>query len=169
MAEVDDRQSVEIENLPAQLQQYLADPEGAAVLERKLPKAFTPQVVAQLGAEHRAWEHVGIHFLRSNRPSEALAIFAALYDHLLSAQEQAGHRHHKGTPLVWMSDCYAAMGCTATAHRYLMLTLVEDAIQGKGSVSPITTGVYHRLVLAWMAISLAVSDIFKRHLQIIRC
>jgi hypothetical protein len=135
-----------IENLPAELQQHLNERQGAAVLERELPKAFAAQTVARFGPEHRAWEQVGIHFLGQNRPSEALAIFAGLYDHLLSAQELDARRYHKGTPLVWMSDCYAAMGCTATAHRYLMLTLVEDGVQGRGKISPVETGVYHRLV-----------------------
>lgn len=49
-------------------------------------------------------------------------------------------------PLVWMSDCYAGVGYTIISRRYLMLTLVEDALRESGAVSPDTTGTYFRLV-----------------------
>jgi hypothetical protein len=44
-----------------------------------------------------------------------------------------------------MSECYAGMGYRATAHRYLMLTLVEDAIKGGGEIT-FGSGTYPRLV-----------------------
>jgi hypothetical protein len=49
-------------------------------------------------------------------------------------------------PLVWMSDCYAQLGFSVYAKRYLMLTLVEDALREHGTVTPETTGTYFRLV-----------------------
>jgi hypothetical protein len=48
--------------------------------------------------------------------------------------------------LVWISDCFTALGLTAHAKRYLMLTLCEDAMNSKGVVSPSQHGVYFRLV-----------------------
>jgi hypothetical protein len=48
--------------------------------------------------------------------------------------------------LVRISDCFQSIGFPVHAKRYLMLTLCEDAIQGKGTVSPQVTGVYFRLV-----------------------
>jgi hypothetical protein len=55
-------------------------------------------------------------------------------------------RVHKGTPLVWISDCFYRLGFLIHAKRYLMLTLCEDAIEGQGNVPADTTGVYFRLV-----------------------
>jgi hypothetical protein len=48
-------------------------------------------------------------------------------------------------PLVWISDCYARLGFVVHAKRYLMLTLVEDALRGHGVVTPNTSRVYFRL------------------------
>ena len=45
-----------------------------------------------------------------------------------------------------MSDCYSGIGCSLIARRYLMLTLVEDAILWRGTISPDVTGTYFRLV-----------------------
>jgi hypothetical protein len=52
---------------------------------------------------------------------------------------------HKGLPLVWLSDCYYALGCPALSKRYIMLTACEDAIQDKGAIRP-ERGVYFRIV-----------------------
>ena len=92
------------------------------------------------------FEEAGAFYRDQRRFHEALAIYSKLYDQLLAAQEETGRWHSKGTPLVWMSECYAGMGYTAISQRYLMLTLVEDAIGGCGYVSPTETGVYFRLV-----------------------
>jgi hypothetical protein len=68
-----------------------------------------------------------------------------LYEQLLLAQQNTG-RLHKRIPLVWISECYALLNYQAHAKRYLMLTLVEDALRGSGDVSPDASGVYFRLV-----------------------
>lgn len=137
------------EKLPSELFSLLGQRDGAAILLRKLPEAFSPEVVSSPSAEQRAWELTGLFYLlhpNRRRLFEALPIFAALYDHLLAAQEATGERVHKGMPLVWISDCYSAMGFTVLAKQYLMLTLCEDAIRDKGHVDPDTTGVYFRLI-----------------------
>jgi hypothetical protein len=64
---------------------------------------------------------------------------------MLAGQER-GRRIHKGLPLVWISECYLMMGFVALPKRYLMLTLIEDAISGNGSISAETSGIYFRLV-----------------------
>lgn len=135
----------EITDLPEKLQQYLDLPHGVGLLVSELPSLVHLQS-PPLTIEHKMWEVVGACYRQRQRSHEALAIYSKLYDHLLAAQEAAGTWYMKGTPLVWMSDCYAAMGCTAISQRYLMLTLVEDAIFGHGEVSPTETGVYFRLV-----------------------
>ena len=45
-----------------------------------------------------------------------------------------------------MSDCYARLGFVVHAKRYLMLTLVEDALRERGVNTPKTSGVYFQLV-----------------------
>jgi hypothetical protein len=120
--------------------------DGATSFVQELPKAFSPVSVVTESDEQRAWALVGAFYRMQGRYYEALPIYAALYDHMLAAQEQASTRYHKGMPLVWMSDCYAGMGYTLIPRRYLMLTLVEDAVRECGTVSPDTTGTYFRLV-----------------------
>jgi hypothetical protein len=60
--------------------------------------------------------------------------------------QKFGKRIHKGLPLVRMYECYLKMGFVTLAKRYLMLTLVEDAIRENGKLSSETGGVYFRLV-----------------------
>lgn len=120
--------------------------DGAARLLMALPNTFTLERVAQDPDSHRTWELAGLYFINSGRPYEGLALFWGLYRQMLAAQH-LGARLHKGMPLVWMSDCYANLGFPVHSKRYLMLTLVEDALREHGHVSPETTGTYFRL--AW--------------------
>lgn len=134
------------EKLPQSLVPFLERRDGAAVLAHELPKTFTPETIANTDVPRRAWELAGLYYFNQRRYHEAIPIFLSLYDHLLAAQEKIGSQVHKGMPLVWISDCYAAMGFPVLAKRYLMLTLCEDAIREAGNVSPETTGIYFRLV-----------------------
>ena len=139
-----------IENsLPEGLHGQLARREGAAMLARELPKVFSPLSLSdENSAETQAWVAIAqfYYFNPQNRLAEALAIFAALYDQMLVFQQQTGQRCHKGLPLVWISDCYQRLGCGLISRRYLMLTLVEDAIRENGHVSTEKTGTYFRFV-----------------------
>jgi hypothetical protein len=134
------------EKVPKEFHSLFNRRDGAALFVQELPKAFSPASVVTESSEKTAWEFVGAFYRIQHRYYEALPIYAALYDQMLTAQEQAGIRYHKGMPLVWMSDCYAGMGYTLISRRYLMLTLVEDAIRESGTISPETTGTYFRLV-----------------------
>ena len=89
-------------------------------LKYKHDKVFSTEHV-------RAWELSGLYLLNSGRTHSALGLFWGLYQHLLDAQKELG-RINKGTPLVWMSDCFARLGFRLHAKRYLMLTLCEDAL-----------------------------------------
>jgi hypothetical protein len=143
-----DRDSIsQISDLPEKLRQYIELPHGVGLLVGELPSLVHLES-PPLTIEHKMWEVVGSWYRQKQRFQDALAIYSTLYDQLLAAQEAAGTWYIKGTPLVWMSDCYAAMGCTAISQRYLMLTLIEDAISGRGEVSPTETetGVYFRMV-----------------------
>src|SRR6266487_3199075 len=107
---------------------------GAAELLLELPAHFPPETIASKPESHRTWELFGLYFKNSNRPYEGLAIFWSLYQQMIKAQK-VGRRIHKGMPLVWMSDCYAELGFPVHAKRYLMLTLVEDALREHGTVT----------------------------------
>jgi hypothetical protein len=60
--------------------------------------------------------------------------------------QRLGKRIHKGLPLVWIYECYLMMGFVTLAKRYLMLTLIEDAIRENGELLSETGGVYFRFV-----------------------
>jgi hypothetical protein len=133
-------------DLPGELHGLLSKREGAALLVQQLPKVYSATSFHQDSPEQRVWERVGLFYLKQNRFSEALPIYAALYEQMLIFQEKTKSRCHKGMPLVWMSDCYPRLGHGLISRRYLMLTLVEDAIRENGSISPETTGTYFRSV-----------------------
>jgi hypothetical protein len=116
----------------------------AALLLEVLPRTYPPAEVARHGGA-RPWELAGLWLLNSARNFEALSVFWALYQQMVAAQAGTA-RVHKGTPLVWISQCYSNLGFAVHAKRYLMLTLCEDALREDGVVSPDTTGVYFRLV-----------------------
>lgn len=134
------------EKAPPAWLDLLKQRDGAASFLKELPRSYPPERVASATDEQRVWELIGLYYRNRQQFYDALPVFATLYDHMLVAQEKNGERVHKGMPLVWMSDCFSAMGFAVLAKRYLMLTLCEDAITQKGNVSPSKTGVYFRLV-----------------------
>lgn len=136
-----------IENkIPEEHWHYLFDRDGASEFAAKLPDIFPAEYIGMDQDAQVCWERIGNFFKNRGRVHEALSIYRGLYDQLLLSQEKTTRRLHKGAPLVWMSDCYAAMNFAVLAKRYLMLALCEDAISASGVVSPHTTGVYFRLV-----------------------
>jgi hypothetical protein len=133
--------------LPSGIAQKLQSPDGSYWLSAELPKMYPPETVKAENTEQmRIWDAVGQSYMNSNRLHEAIAIYTALYGQLLAFQENTGTRVHKGLPLVWMSVCYERLGYEVIRHRYLMLTLVEDAIRENGRIMPAISGVYFRLV-----------------------
>jgi len=110
----------------------------------QLPRRYPPAQVAKPPG-NRMWELAGLYFLKSGRVPEALGIFWGLYQQMLKAQH-GSKRVHKGMPLVWISDCFGQLRFPVYTKRYLMLTLCEDALRERGTVSPDTTGIYFRLV-----------------------
>ncbi len=148
MPQVDDTPVEELrEKLAANLLPLLSSRAGVAQLIKQLPLVYTPESVAQQppSTEFRAWELVGLHYLKLGRVHESLTVFTELYEQLYRAQLN-GKRVHKGTALLWMYECYLAMGFSATAKRYLMLTLCEDAIGFQGNISAEESGLYFRII-----------------------
>lgn len=126
----------------------LDNPGGAAVLADELPKALLAEEVAKDGSdERRVWEWIGLYYRNRQIWHDAILIYASMYNHFLRHQLKIKERVHKGMPLVWLADSYASIANIPQSKRYLMLTLIEDAITMHGSIDPVKTGSYFRL--AW--------------------
>lgn len=132
--------------IPDNLWHLLTHPAGAAGFLRELPLIFPADKFGDDAEGHRCWEIIGNFYRNQNRFHQGISIYISLYNQFLEAQEKSKKRIRKGTPLVWISDCYSAMGFPVLAKRCLMLALCENAIHEKGEVPPETTGTYWRLV-----------------------
>src|SRR5439155_15515297 len=141
-----------VQVVPDDLVGLIQQRDGAAKLLQELPRRYSCHDVADTtlrpgpGSAHNVWETCGYTYFINGRVHEAVAVFQGLYDQLLSYQEATGKRAHKGSPLVFLSDCYARLNYRVIARRFLMLGLCEDAIQNKGVTRPEATGVYFRAV-----------------------
>ena len=134
------------EKLPEQYWSFLIDRAGHAAFLKELPSIFSKDIIGGDAEAQRCWEIIGNFYKNQNRLYEATSIYISLYNQLLDYQEKTKKRVHKGVPLVWISDCYYAMGFPVLAKRCLMLALCENAIHEKGVVPVETTGTYWRLV-----------------------
>jgi hypothetical protein len=132
--------------IPENLWPLLLDRAGAAGFLRELPTIFPADRFTEDPEGHLCWERIGNFYKNQGRFHEAISIYVSLYNQFLDAQETSGKRIRKGTPLVWISDCYAAMGFPVLSKRHLMLALCENAVHEGGRVPPDTTGTYWRLV-----------------------
>jgi hypothetical protein len=134
------------ERLPEHLRERLLQPHAADELVKELPSLFPPARLAADEKGRRTWELTGLLYLSRGRHHDAIAIFNSMLKQMYTHQDHTSAFVHKGVPLVWLADCYQALGYRALAKRFLMLTLCEDAIECKGRLNPSTIGVYHRLV-----------------------
>ncbi len=132
--------------IPRELWCLLLDRAGAAKFLRELPSVFPADRFADDQEAHTCWERIGNYYKNQYRYHEAISIYFSLYNQFIDSQEKTEERIRRGTPLVWISDCYSAMGFPVLAKRCLMLALCENAIHEKGEVPPDTTGTYWRLV-----------------------
>lgn len=132
--------------VPEKIRELLPRRDSVAQLVSELPKLIPAAEAAVLSDGQRVWELCGLYFLSQLRFHEALAVFYALYDQMLSHQESSSSHVHKGMPLIWISECHAQLGHPVLAKRYLMLSCCEDAIRDKGEIPPETTGTYFRMV-----------------------
>lgn len=134
------------EQLPPDLYPILDKRDGATKLAAELARRFTPESIMDGLPNQNTWTSTAAFYFNQGRYTEALLFYKALYDHMLLAEITMNRRCHKGTPLVYMSDTYARLGYSLISRRYLMLTLVEDAIRESGKISPDTPEIYFRVV-----------------------
>ena len=133
------------QKVPAECRRLLLQRDGAAKLTTLLPRLIPGAEIAEPKNEE-IWHLCGLYYFNLGRNYEALAVFSALYDHMLDYQLTAKLRLHKGTPLVRMSECHARLDHPVHSKRYLMLTACEDAILHRGEIPAETTGTYFRMV-----------------------
>ena len=126
--------------------------DGGYTLAKELPKRYLPSDIAiehldrQKNPHQRTWEVLGLWFKMNGRLFEAIAIFNALYLHMIKYQIEADTRIHKGMPLVWISECFLELGWSVHAKRYIMYTLCEDAVTFGPEKRARDSGVYFRAV-----------------------
>lgn len=131
---------------PTEWTNLLSETDGVVSLVEQLKESLPAEKVSQLGSQERKiWERFGQYYRGYQRWRDAIGVYSSMYSHFLEHQLISGERIHKGMPLLWMADCYLAAGFASISKRYLMLTLIEDAITGKGKINLKETGVYFRL------------------------
>jgi hypothetical protein len=84
--------------LPPEMLAFLTDRAGAAKFLHELPVVFPPDKIIAETDGQTCWERIGNFYKNQGRLHEALSIYAALYDHLIFAQEKTARRVRKGTP-----------------------------------------------------------------------
>ena len=92
------------------------------------------------------WQWVGDVFQKQNRFHEANAVFGSLYQELTSAQIEGYCYIPKGTPLVLIHDNRVKLNQPWLAHRFMIYTIIEDAISFRGKINPNKVGSYSRAV-----------------------
>jgi hypothetical protein len=130
-------------NLPPILEQILGTGDAVAKLVGQLVQMYP---VDNFGEENAtSWELCGSFFRSMMRFHEALFVYWRLYLHLLDVQQHEGRWRPKGTPLIWMSECFFQLGFYVHANRYVMLAHCDDALDASGILNP-NLGVYWRAV-----------------------
>lgn len=88
----------------------------------------------QTTAAFLKWQRCGLYLMQAGRVPDAIALFAKIYDLILEHPEPPPVSIARGSSLVWLSDCYRAIDQMSLAQRYLMLTVIDEAIGNKGDV-----------------------------------
>ncbi len=143
MPQPEDECVVELRKLDESILSLIGQRDATARLLTTLPSRVGQGLTE---SAWRSWELAAVILLRQGRAHEGAALLWGLYENMLEAQQRSSSRVHKGMPLVRLSDTFLSLGFPLHAKRYMMLTLVEDALRENGVVSPETTGTYFRLV-----------------------
>lgn len=133
------------DQIPSAFWPILKKRDGAPELILQLKDSFSADAIANEESARRAWECMALFYRDTNRRHQAIQTIAALYERMLEYQEQSEIRIHKGMPLVWLRDLHLSLGHLATAKRFAMLTLCEDAIRERGILDVQHWGIYIRL------------------------
>ncbi len=140
-----DTWSIIEQKLPNKYWHLFNEREGATKFLEILPQIFVADEIATDELAQTCWERIGNFYKNLTMLYQALSLYDSLYRQLLIAQDISGNRLRKGTPLVWMNDCYTSMNYPVLAKRCIMLALCENAVHENGRVPP-ESGTYWRLI-----------------------
>lgn len=133
-----------VQALPPELKELLKHPEAARLCSNWLQNAHPAFALRKTAGEAVfQWDMVGMFLASQQRWFEAISVHRELYGLMCEAQEGFGWIH-KGLPLVRLRDWHRRLGHPWHAERYLLLTLVEDAIADQGKIDRRRRGVYYR-------------------------
>lgn len=133
-----------VESFPHELKELLTRHEAAVLCPEWLKRTHQTETLRQTdGLAVFHWDMVGMWFFQQNRLHEAISIYRELY-HLMCVTQEGCGWIHKGLPLVRLRDCHRLLGHSWHEEKYLLLTLVEDAIRDGGAIEPPKSGIYHR-------------------------
>lgn len=120
-----------------------AEPDAVVRLTSELAQRYPAITFTEMN--YQRWTHCGDYFRIAGQHHQALLIYRSLCSHLHDVQTAQSKWWSKGTPLIWMSDCFFALQFHVHANRYAMLAHCEDAIGEKGKLNP-NLGVYWRAI-----------------------
>ena len=125
---------------------HMLSRDGSDRICELIPEYSEKMSATDLKISESLWGMIGFYYRLQTKYHDAINIYNTHYNYLckrsLSTEEEW---FAKSTPLVWMYDCFNLIGFRSIAKRFIMLTLIEDAIAHEGIIKP-TSGVYPRLV-----------------------
>jgi len=149
-----------VNELPEECRALLISRDGGWRLGNVLAALYSPEQVAH--GLTQDWERCGQLLMSQQRFHEAITVFDALYLQMLEHEVKTGEHVMKGMPLVWISDCHRGLGRLVVARRFVMLTLIEDAVANGGKILPEEHGSYFRA--AWVfGLSLDLITAYAQH------
>lgn len=133
-----------ISALPPELKALLGRHEAASLCTEWLKSKWPREsLFNSVGEAVFQWDMIGMAFGTQSRFYEAISVHKELYHLMCKAQDNHGWIH-KALPLVRLRDWHKRLVHAWHEERYLLLTLVEDAIAAKGQIIPESGGIYHR-------------------------
>jgi hypothetical protein len=133
-----------VNSLPDELKALLLRHEAAALCTEWLRKNYPLRTLRDSAGEAVfRWDVIGLALGSRARVYEAISVHRELYNRMCEAQN--GYRWiHKALPLVRLRDWHRGLGHPWHEERYLLLTLIEDAIRDRGNTKVEQGGIYHR-------------------------
>jgi len=99
----------------AELAGLLGARDGCDALLQQLPLVVPSARMDDRDAQD-VWDSCGVFYRVSGRFHEALAVNVKWYEQCLLYQGLTGRRIHKGTPLLWISECHGNLGQPECNH-----------------------------------------------------
>jgi hypothetical protein len=137
-----------VDIIPKDIYQVLVNERGNENIISMLKKAYRD---VNEDLTRNIWESVILFYrYNENRYFQAINVAKELYYTMIEYEEEKEEYISKGMPLVWIRDNYIMLESPFSAKKYMMLTLIEDAIRdskekGKAYLNTNQGGSYFRL------------------------